>query len=376
MKEIIFNCFNFIYKIFCMIFKIKENRIVLECDYGKGFYGNLHALYTKIQEENLKYEIIIPVNKNIVLNLPNSTNTKIIRTKTVQHLFYLSTSKFWITNNHYYYFLSKRKETIFINTWHALGAFKKFGLDCNDGKEAHHLKDGKNIDFLLVSSKKLKNIYSKALNVELEKIISIGIPRVDVLFNPIKRKEIKKNLEERLQCLPKKIILYAPTFRDHEKIKFDLKLDLEEMFNSLGEEYVLLIKLHPIIRTKIVIEDKYSDFVKDVSNFNMNELLIYSDILITDYSSVIFEFSLLEKPIIFFSYDLHNFKEKSRSFYVDYESFIPDNPVFNTKEVIEKILFFRNEETQTYIENIKKFADKYCDFKDSESCSRFIEKFL
>ena len=108
----------------------------------------------------------------------------------------------------------------------------------------------------------------------------------------------------------------------------------------------------------------------------MNELLIYSDILITDYSSVVFEFALLEKPIIFFAYDLEEFKENSRQFYFGYEEFIPDSPVRDTNEIINKIKKYDNDENEITLTKIKEFGEKYCEFKDGKSTQRFIRKFL
>ena len=375
MKEIIFKAINLFYKILCLVFKVRKNRIIMECDYGKGFYGNLYSIYNELNRKGLNYEVIIPVNKDVKLDIAINDNTRVIRTRTLRHIYMLATSKLWITNNHYYFFLNKRKETTLINTWHALGAFKKFGLDCQDGKSKDHIRDGKNIDFLLVSSNSLIPIYSKALGVESSKIISIGIPRTDMLFDRKIKQKINYNIENRLKVNGKKVLLYAPTFRDNEKEFFNLQLDLEYMYQHLKDEYVLLIKIHPIIRNKLIIDPRYKDFVIDVQSFNMNELLIYADILITDYSSVIFECALLEKPIIFFAYDLDEFLIDSRSFYFGYEEFIPDSPVRDTASVVRKIKLYQNDNNHNLMK-LKEFSNKYCDYNDGKSSQRFVEKFL
>ncbi|EQB88371.1 hypothetical protein M918_04315 [Clostridium sp. BL8] len=108
MRSIIFCISSFIYKILALL-PIKENRIILECDYGKGFYGNLLYIYEEIKKQNLDYEIIIPVNRGVTIDLKEYKDVKIIRTKSLKHLYYLAISKYWITNNHYYHFLKKKK---------------------------------------------------------------------------------------------------------------------------------------------------------------------------------------------------------------------------------------------------------------------------
>lgn len=373
MRNLIFHISSFIYKVLCLI-PVKENRIVLECDYGKGFYDNILSIYKEIKKQNLNLHIIIPLNKGVTINLEKSEMVTIVRTRSLRQLYYLATSKYWITNNHYYHFLVKRSETTMINTWHALGAFKKFAL--HSAKTDEDVKrfnaDGKNIDYLLVSSKELKDIYSEALNVPKDKILSMGIPRTDELFNESLKEDLKKSFLKKYPFVKgKKLILYAPTFRDHEKIQFNMKLDLELLKNTFGEEYKILLKLHPIIRNKYVVPEKLKDFVIDVRDENINTLMISSDMLITDYSSVVFEYSLLKKPIIFFAYDFHKYNEELRGFYFPYEEFIPGPMVKTTEEIVAVI-----KDHSFDMNKIEEFSKKFCEFTDGKASERFVNKFL
>jgi CDP-glycerol glycerophosphotransferase (TagB/SpsB family) len=373
MRNLIFHISSLIYKVLCLI-PVKENRVVLECDYGKGFYDNLLSIYKEIKKQNLNLHIIIPLNKGVTINLEECEMVTIVRTRSLKQLYYLATSKYWITNNHYYHFLTKRSETIMINTWHALGAFKKFALHSakTDEDVKRFKKDGENIDYLLVSSKELKDIYSEALNVPKDKILSMGIPRTDELFNESLKEELKKSFLEKYPFVKdKKLILYAPTFRDHEKIKFNMKLDLELLKRTFGEEYKILLKLHPIIRNKYVVPENLKDFVIDVRDENINTLMISSDILITDYSSVVFEYTLLEKPSIFFAYDFHKYNEELRGFYFPYEEFIPGPMVKTTEEIVEVI-----KNNSFDMDKIEEFSKKFCEFTDGKASERFVKKFL
>lgn len=374
LREAIFILANIVFKAFS-VFPVKKNRILLECDYGKGFYGNLLYIYLEILKEDLDFEIIIPLNNlNVEHEFIKNNRTRIIKTKSLKHIFYLATSKYWITDNHYYYFLKPRKDTVFINTWHALGAFKKFGLDsANIKKEVKRFKkEGKNIDYLLVSSSKIKQIYSNALNVNIENIISIGIPRTDVLFDKNYKISIyNKMIKKYPQLEDKTILLYAPTFRDDEKSKFNLQLDLEMMRDKLGKEYIVLLRMHPIISNKLTIPENLSDFVLDVKNENINDLLLTSHILITDYSSIIFEYSILRKPIIFFAYDFEKYNNNIRGFYHEYKKFVPGPIVKNTVELINVIT-----QKDYDLKRIEEFSNLYCEYKDGKSTKRFIDFLL
>lgn len=378
MREIIFIISSIVFNVL-KILPIKKNRVIMECDYGKGFYGNLLYIYEEIKRRELPLEIIIPVNRGVNIDIQHIGNVKytVIHTRSLKHLYYLATSRYWITNNHYYHFLKKRSGTTMINTWHAMGAFKKFGIDSakTDKEIKRFLKDGKNIDYLLVSSNKVKSIYSKALGVEEEKILSLGIPRTDPLFNEDYIEKVKSTfLKENVKNKGKKIILYAPTFRDDEKEHFNMELDLRKLKSALGEEYVVLLKLHPIIRNPYVIEEDLKDFVFDFSKENINNLMMVSDVLITDYSSVIFEYSLLKKPIIFFAYDYEKYKNNLRDFYFDYKDFIPGNIAMTTEEVIENLN--KIECNSFNIERIIKFSTEFCEYRDGNSSKRFVDEFL
>lgn len=373
MREVIFIISSIIYKVFTLI-PVKKNRVVLECDYGKGFYGNLMYIYKEIKERNLQVEIIIPVNKGVSLEL---NGVKVVRTRTPLHLYYLATARYWITNNHYYHFLKKRSETTMINTWHALGAFKKFGIDsAKDEKEVERFKkDGENVNYLLVSSPELKSIYSKALSVDERNILSMGIPRTDALLN---EEEIKKSKDRFYDKYPnlkgKKLVFYAPTFRDDEKEYFNMQLDLKMLKNRLGNDYKFLFKLHPIIRNPYKIEDDLKDFVIDMGKENINDLMIVSDCLITDYSSVVFEYSLLKKPMIFFTYDFNKYKNELRNFYFEFEDFIPGKMVDSTEEIIT---FIEEAMVGNFdIDRVENFSKRFCEYTDGKASKRFVDYFL
>ncbi len=195
-----------------------------------------------------------------------------------------------------------------------------------------------NFHKIVVGSDALATVYADAFNLSQDQMLSTGIPRTDLFFDNMKKKQITNNFLNENQFLrDKKIILYAPTFRDGEIEHFNLNLNLEEIYKELHQEYIFLIKLHPAVRNKINYLKQYSDFIFDYSLYpNVNELLLITDILITDYSSIPFEFCLLNKPMIFYPYDLEHYK-KQRGFIEEYHTTVPGPVVYSTRELIEVI---------------------------------------
>ena len=176
----------------------------------------------------------------------------------------------------------------------------------------------------------------------------------------------------------KKIILYAPTWRDDEfyekgQYKFSLRLNLDKLKESLGEEYILLVRTHYFIADKLDLSD-YKGFAVDVSRYDdIAELYLISDILITDYSSVFFDFANLRRPILFYTYDLDKYQNMLRGFYIDIHTEVPGPLVFTTEEIIDKIknIDKLNEE---YKERYDEFYERFCSIDDGNASKRIVEK--
>ena len=206
------------------------------------------------------------------------------------------------------------------------------------------------------------------------KIIEKGYPRNDFLsnFNSSDVKSIKKNLG-----IPskKKVILYAPTWRDdqHESgvgYVYESPVNFDYLKDELSNEYIILFRAHYFVANSFNF-DKYKDFVYDVSNYSdINDLYVISDLLITDYSSVFFDYSILKRPIIFYMYDLDNYKSKLRDFYIDLHE-LPGEIVQKEEDlvkVIEKSNNFR------YNDKYKKFNNKFTYLEDGKATERVVSE--
>ncbi len=250
-----------------------------------------------------------------------------------------------------------------VQLWHGTGTIKKFGQDVNTGDlERLEYRANQNITHLIVNSEEVVDEYSE------EKIYPIGLPRTDLLLDPgFLEKKRGQFLDQYPQVRRKRCILYAPTFRDSEVDSPEIHLDLLKMSDQMGSEDVLLIRLHPHVAQKISWEEDRWDNIINVSEYpGVTTLLATADVLITDYSSIVFEYCLRNKPMIFYAYDLERFEKEGRSFYRDYRSFVPGNVVQSTEEVLECLK--RVEENKAAA-----FTEQMFDKLDGNATLRLLE---
>lgn len=256
-----------------------------------------------------------------------------------------------------------------VQLWHGTGTIKKFGQDVNTGDlERLEYRANQNITHLIVNSEEVVDEYSSAFGVSEEKIYPIGLPRTDLLLDPgFLEKKRGQFLDQYPQVRRKRCILYAPTFRDSEVDSPEIHLDLLKMSDQMGSEDVLLIRLHPHVAQKISWEEDRWDNIINVSEYpGVTTLLATADVLITDYSSIVFEYCLRNKPMIFYAYDLERFEKEGRSFYRDYRSFVPGNVVQSTEEVLECLK--RVEENKAAA-----FTEQMFDKLDGNATLRLLE---
>lgn len=268
-----------------------------------------------------------------------------------------------------------------VQLWHGCGAFKKWGYSTAEKKWGASKESldkypvHNTYTHVCVSSPKVKFAYAEAFGCKEDICMPLGAPRTDVYFD---KTFVESCREKVLEQFPKignrKIILYAPTFRGNsiKKSYMKNKLDIERMREELGEEYALVIKLHPLTAKAFKI-DPEDDFVFNASKcIAIDTALCAADTVITDYSSLIFEYALLERPMIFFAYDLAAYDD-SRSFYFDYESFVPGEIVVDTEEIISEI---KRLETDFDVEKVRKFKDDFMSACDGNSTRRIAETVL
>ncbi|WP_195972105.1 CDP-glycerol glycerophosphotransferase family protein [Clostridium thermobutyricum] len=363
--------------IYCLsyIFKIKK-RIVFATYRPDYMEGNYKYILDEIKKRDLDYECKILYEK------PGAGLTGML--KYLKHMciaeHYLATSEFFIVDDFYFpvYAVNKlRKGTEVVQVWHACGAFKKFALSTvdenysNGNEYIKYIPIHTNYTHVTVTSKEVAKHYAAAFNMSEDNIDPIGVPRTDIFFDEKKKEEAKEILYKKYPKLKdKKIILYAPTFRGtgQSDANSGIAFDVDKVVNALGEDYVLAIKMHPFVKWRY---EKESDKVVDMSDYkSINDILFITDILITDYSSTVFEFALLDKPMIFYADDLETYIN-DRDFYYEYTSFVPGPIVKTTDELVDLI-----KEDNYDLEKVRKFKEKFFDYTDGCSSKRFVDKII
>ena len=256
--------------------------------------------------------------------------------------------------------------------WHANGAVKYFGYrdktikDRRSSAYDRFKKVYSRFHYFAVGSDEMAYIFGEAFEADDSRMIKTGVPRTDFFYS---REAVNNAAEKVHAALPeltgKKVLLYAPTFRDHQFELADVNLSIDLMKKSLGSEYHLLLKLHPAVKLSGFNND---EFVTDVSTgFEINSLLVSSDILITDYSSIPFEFSILNKPMIFFPYDLKEY-EKERGIWFNYESYMPGPIAYSTEDIIKEI-----QENNFDMQKVTDFNDQWNKYSSGQSSRNLVK---
>ena len=228
-----------------------------------------------------------------------------------------------------------RPETKVVQLWHACGAFKTFGLTRmgKPGGAPQSSMNHRNYDFVSVSSETIRGIYAEAFAIPTNKVKALGVPRTDALFDWERKRKTREALYEKYPFLrDQKIFLFAPTFRGdgnkdahYPQEAFDLDAFLEKM----PEDTACIIKHHPFVHQPVEIPARWQNRALDLTGKDhINDLLLITDLLITDYSSSIFEAAILEVPMLFYAFDEEEYMA-SRDFYFAYEEMVP-GPVTKT----------------------------------------------
>ena len=270
-----------------------------------------------------------------------------------------------------------RKETVAINLWHACGAFKKFGRSTAElkfGSSAATLDkypNYGNLTHVTVSSPEVIWAYEEALHLPKGIVKATGVSRTDQFYDKEFVESRKQKLYEIMpEAKDKKVILYAPTFRGHVATASSPdRIDFERFCRELGNEYVIVCKHHPFVKNPPIIPEELQHFARDLTKYlSIEDLLCCADICISDYSSLVFEYSLFEKPMIFYAYDYDNYCDW-RGFYYDYSEFTP-GPVVQTED--ELLNSIKNIDTQFDKQKVIDFKEKFMGSCDGHATERII----
>lgn len=356
---------------------IKKNRIFLSSFCGKHINCNPFYIYLKLKETDQSLKYIWVSDKQH----EKQENIKYVKYNTLKCLYYLMTSKIIISNHRFGYNIHKRKKQYYIQTWHSSLGLKKIEKDIAESlgeiycKQA--IKDSKYIDLLISGSEFRTKSFEKNFWYN-GKILKKGIPRNDILFSENKN-EIIENVKTELDIKKDvKILLYAPTFRKNDNTDYVNSLnfnDLRKVLNKAFEgEWIIIIKLHPNV--PILTDINTDNNIINLSSYdNLQGLLIVSDVLLTDYSSLMFDYALLKKPCFLYCKDFVEYTKNDRGLHFEIKN-LPFVLTTNENDLFDKIINFNYLNYSDNIENFLKEIGSYENGNASEEVVNIIMDML
>lgn len=385
-QKIILFLLSSVFRVFSL-FPIIPNVYVFESQYGGRFDDNPKAIYDYLKKQkdskNKLFWSIRYRDREIV----EDKDVKVLYRFSIRWLYYMARANFWIINARMPQWLPKRNETKYVQTWHGT-PLKKLALDMDtygmpgsnlENYKKNFLAETQKWDYLVAPNQYSKDIFKSCFAFEKE-FIDSGYPRNDILYNKNNQEDIKKLKEKFGIPLDKKVILYAPTWRDDSyiakgKYKIHIPFNIDRLNELLNDQAVFIFRAH------YLVAESLDDIVdgKTIFNFSGNEdiseLYLVSDLLITDYSSVFFDYANLKRPILFYAYDYEHYRDNLRGFYFDLENRAPGPFITEENEFYTYLKeFVKNKKIKGYHDKTTNFYDLFCSWESDRSSEKVIHQ--
>ncbi|MEH7116850.1 CDP-glycerol glycerophosphotransferase family protein [Neobacillus vireti] len=369
-----------LYRVCNKLLPVQSKTAIFQSFHGKSYSDSPKYIYEGLLKERPGMKAIWVLD-NLKEELPG--NPILVRPLSIKYYYYMAISKYFVNNGNFPDFYQKRSGTVHLQTWHGT-PLKKLGFDIDPNSPSYAentspalQKRNARWDYLIGPNEYTSKILQRAFKFN-KKMLDVGYPRNDIFYK--EDLETRANLIKKKLNIPmdKKVILYAPTWRDYDfhngnqHKPYEFKFDLEQFKEKFSKDYVLLLRLHYRDASRIKIQG-FEEFVYNVSSYDdIQELYLISDLLITDYSSVMFDYANLDRPIIFFTYDLSRYGSQVRGFYFDFQKEAPgpivlkQEPLFHAIENIDKL-------RDLYKERYEHFKEKFCHWEDGNAAKRTID---
>lgn len=352
------------------VFPIKNNKIVCMNFNGKGFGDSPKYIVKQLLKTEEKLDIVW-ITKD-TKDIPSAV--RIVEPETIRFIFEMATAKFWISNSRLPIYIRKRKKQYYIQTWHSPLRIKKIELDAKENLDENYINiiknDSRLIDMMICGCDFSYDIYKRAFGYSgvIEKI---GTPRCDCFFSELDIEAQKEKLKKEYDInFDKKVILYAPTFRNKTNEE-NVLLNINYFKEKLGDDYIVILKFHP--NSKISPELFNINGVFNLTSYpDIQELLSVSDVLITDYSSCCFDMMIANKPCILFVKDYDEYLKKERGIYFKLEEL----PFIKVKEEDELINILLKNDYNEYYKNIELFKEKIDLYETGQASKKIAEKIM
>lgn len=367
-----------IFPLLFRLFPIKKKRVVFSSFGGRNYSGNPRIISEALQQKKLGYEQVWIIKKDVSVELP--AHIKRVAADSLLASYYLYTAKFWIDDSRKTIVYPKRSKQVYFQTWHGT-PLKKIEFDATDKLPQHYLNyakcDSASISYLLSGNRYSTERYPQAFAIASEKILNIGTPRNDNLVQLAKRQPVQ-NFGDKSQL----IMLFAPTFRNTfadngipQLKRLEVK-KLHEYFAAQGIGLKFLVKFHPNVNAQLAQDSTNQQYLAEhqielvEDGILLEDLFGQIDLLITDYSSIFFDYALLHKPLILFNYDEAEYIQE-RGFYVS----LSELPVPVAKDATALLTIFQQQQTEL-LASADRLLDYLGNYEQGTSTDKVIELLL
>ncbi len=370
-----------------------EKTVLFSTFDGRNYSDSPKAIYLRMlaDEKYKDYKLVWVFREpEKHIEMLDNPNTYIVKTNTVGYEEMCATAKYWFFNYRIADHIYPKADQIYVELWHGT-PLKRLGYDIENSDNAMNSKeeirdkyrvDAEKFKYLLAPSQFAADCFESAWNLKefgkSDTMLIAGYPRNDFLIN-FTAEQAQKIKEDLNLPSDKKIILYAPTWRDNQHkagvgYTYKLGVDFDKLRKELGDEYIILFRAHYLVASQFDFA-KYEGFVYNASDVNdINDLYVISDLLITDYSSVFFDFANLNRPILFYMYDLADYGNEIRGFYIDLKE-LPGNIVEKQEDLVAEIKAVKYD-TDFYKEKYKDFHAKFNPLDDGKAADRVLEEVI
>ena len=386
LKDIISQVYRRLFNVIATVCPVRKHVVLFEAFNGKVPMDNPLYVYEALQIAHPDWKLVWGVKRQLVAEAQEKyPKLKIIPRFSAKWLLVAPVAEFWVLNARMPYWLKKNSRTTYIQTWHGT-PLKRLGIDIPNvsmpGTDTNQYRqnfttESKRWDFLIAPNQFSKEVFRKAFDFK-NQFLDYGYPRNDRLVHQRKNRDVIAAIKKRIVGNKTgKVILYAPTWRDDFFIrkgmyKMNLPFSLAAVVKSLSKEDVLIIRPHYLVAESINIQG-FEDNVKLCVDEDINDLYLISDLLITDYSSVMFDYAILNRPMLFYPYDLAHYQGDVRGFYFDYNK-VPGPIVTNEQDFLAKLdQFLINDGYPNEKAKMMAFRTQFTEWEQGTASQRVVK---
>ncbi|MDN5769127.1 MAG: CDP-glycerol glycerophosphotransferase family protein, partial [Humibacillus sp.] len=361
-----------------------DDLIVFESGLGRQYADSPRYIYEELVRRGDPRRKVWIYQGKLPVSDPNTITVKRL---SPEYFWYLARAKYWVNNQNFPYYIRRRRGGVFVQTWHGTPLKKmQYDLDTIHGRDPEYLNRvtaaTRQWSTLISPSPYATKAFRSAFRYD-GKVVEVGYPRNDILADADRGSNIRRAVRHDLGLEDTaKAVLYAPTFRDDQvgarkgRFRFDPPFSAQDFANALDEDVVLLVRMHVLIENKFVIPEELRGRVMDVSTYpDIQELYLASDVLVTDYSSVFFDYAILGRPVVFLAHDLDAYRDLLRGFYLDYSRDLPGPIVSNVFELWEALRAALDPDEQT-VSRLAEFNATYAPNDDGRAAARVVDLLL